>query len=140
MRFLFNTSSIFVKTSELVVPGKFNTSTPFDLDKPRLLILFNIESSITTTLFYRSSMPFSSCRKSLFLSLLMSFLLIILWLHLLFDISWEFATNCLVKKSMIVFFSDTCFSNSKNLFLRISTCKNDQNFCFWFFVKMKWLY
>ena len=82
-----------------------------------------MERPIITTLFDKSSMPFSSCRESLFLSLLMRFLSIILWLPLLFDISWDLANNCLVKKSMIAFFSDCCFSYSKILFLRISTCK-----------------
>ena len=97
--------------------GTFKCKWP----KPQLLILFKMQSPIITTLFDKSSMPFSSCRESLFLSLLMRFLYRILWLHLLFDISWELATNCVVKKWMIILFLDSYFSNSKILFLRIST-------------------
>ena len=44
-----------------------------------------------------------------------------LWLQLLFDMYWELATHRVLKISMIVFFSDSCFSNSKILFLWIST-------------------
>ena len=49
--FPFNTSSISFTMPLLVAPGKFKTSTFFDLDNPQALILFSEESPITTTMF-----------------------------------------------------------------------------------------
>ena len=49
--FPFNTSSISFAMSLLVAPGNFKTSTFFDLDNPRALILFSMEFPITTTVF-----------------------------------------------------------------------------------------
>ena len=49
--FPFNTSSISFTMSLLVALGKFKTPTFFHLDNPWALILFSMESPITTTLF-----------------------------------------------------------------------------------------
>ena len=76
--FWFKTSSIFPTMSLLIAPRKFNTSTFFNFDSPRLLMLFNTESPIITTSFRALSLIDFSIGVTWWLYLLLP--LVIWWL------------------------------------------------------------
>ena len=117
-----NSSSV----TSLVAPGWLMTVTFFDFERPRLLILFSIESPMIMT-FSRFLDLFSlHCSNGTSLSQLLfnssKFLQLCRILSVLAGESWWFIlllASCFVKKLITLSFSNIFLSNSETRFVKI---------------------